>query len=151
MFEDILLVLMEFVPDHFKRKEMYYEALRNNPWALRHVPDYLKMQDMYNEVVLLRPYLLQYVSDHFKTEETRIKALEVGPWLFKYIPDHLNRNMCDKVVKDDSSSLQYVPDWFVTQQQIDLWHDDYHDDDGDHWDNDNDEDKFFECHDGYQK
>ena len=38
MFQDILLGLMEFVPDRFKRKEMYNEAMRNNPWTLRHVP-----------------------------------------------------------------------------------------------------------------
>ena len=39
--------------------------------------------------------------------------------------------MCDKAVKDDPSSLQFVPDWFVTQEQIDIWYDDdywYHDD-----------------------
>ena len=33
--------------------------------------------------------------------------------------------MCDKTVKNDSYSLQFVPDWFVTQQQLKLWHDDY--------------------------
>ena len=32
-----------------------------------------------------------------------------------------------------------------------MWYDDYYDDDGDHWDNDNDEDKFFEWCDGYKK
>ena len=57
--------------------------------------------------------------------------------------------MCDKVVKDDSSSLQYVPDWFVTQQQIDLWYDGYYDDDRDHCTDD--KDKFFEWYDGYKK
>ena len=31
--------------------------------------------------------------------------------------------MCAKTVKDNTYSLQYVPDWFVTQQQIKLWHD----------------------------
>ena len=32
---------------------------------------------------------------------------------------------------EDPSSLEYVPDWFVTQQQIELWDDDdeYYDDD----------------------
>ena len=38
--------------------------------------------------------------------------------------------MCDKAVKDGTSSLQFVPDWFVTQQQMDVWYDDdywYHD------------------------
>ena len=37
--------------------------------------------------------------------------------------------MCDKAVRDDSSSLQFVPDWFVTREGIDMWHDDYYDDD----------------------
>ena len=29
-----------------------------------------------------------------------------------------------KAVRDDYFSLQFVPDWFVTQQQIKSWHDD---------------------------
>ena len=44
--------------------------------------------------------------------------------------------MCDKAVKDDPSSLQFVPDWFVTQEQIDIWYDDdywYHDDELMEW------------------
>ena len=99
---------------------------------------------MCNEAVRLHPYLLQYGPDNFKTEEVGIKALEVGLWLFKYIPNHLKtRNMCNEAVKDDSFSLQYVPDSFVTQEQIDLRYVDYYDD-GDYWDDDNDEHKFFE-------
>ena len=44
--------------------------------------------------------------------------------------------MCDKVVEDDPSSLQFIPDWFVTQQQLDIWFDDnywYQDDDVIEW------------------
>ena len=50
--------------------------------------------------------------------------------------------MCDKAVRDDPSSLQYIPDWFVTQQQLKLWHDDY--------DYCND-DKLIEWYNGYKK
>ena len=32
-----------------------------------------------------------------------------------------------------------------------MWHDDYYDDDDGHWDNDDNEDKFFEWYDGYKK
>ena len=32
--------------------------------------------------------------------------------------------MCDKAVREDSFSLQYVPDWFVTLEQVKSWHDD---------------------------
>ena len=40
--------------------------------------------------------------------------------------------MCDKAVEEDPGSPEYVPDWFVVQEQIDLWgdDDDYYDDDG---------------------
>ena len=59
--------------------------------------------------------------------------------------------MCDQVVKEDSSFLQFLPDWFVTREWMWMWYDDYYDDDGDHWDNDDDEEKFFEWYDGYKK
>ena len=32
-----------------------------------------------------------------------------------------------------------------------MWYDDYYDDDGGHWDNDDNKDKFFEWYDGYKK
>ena len=32
--------------------------------------------------------------------------------------------MCDKAVKEDLCLLEYVPDWFVRQEQIELWGDD---------------------------
>ena len=50
--------------------------------------------------------------------------------------------MCDKTVKDDCYSLQFVPDWFVTQQQLKIWH---HDDDYCNYD------ERVEWHNGYQK
>ena len=38
--------------------------------------------------------------------------------------------MCGDATEYDISPLRFVPDWFVTQQQIDVWYDDdywYHD------------------------
>ena len=101
MFQDILLDLMKYVPDHFKRKEMYNEAVRNNPYMLRHVPDHFKTQEMCDKAVEIDPFILWSVRDWYKTQE-----------------------MCDKTVEKVSWSLEYVPDWFVTQGQIKLWRDD---------------------------
>ena len=52
----------------------------------------------------------------------------------------VTQEMCDKAVVKYSWLLKHVPDWFVTQEQMDLWGDD----------NDN-KDKFFEWYDGYKK
>ena len=50
--------------------------------------------------------------------------------------------MCDKVVRDDTFSLVCVPDWFVTQEHINIWHDNY-----DWYDND----EIIEWYDNYKK
>ena len=81
--------------------------------------------------VLLNPSFLQFVPDHFKTQK-----------------------MCDDSVRDDPYSSKYIPDWFVTREGVDMWYDDYYDDDGNHWDDDAyycNEDNFFEWYEGYRK
>ena len=52
----------------------------------------------------------------------------------------ITQEMCDDAVRDDPSSLQYVPDWFVTREQIDRWYDD------DYVYNDNEMIKWYEGH-----
>ena len=51
--------------------------------------------------------------------------------------------MCDKAVWGGPFSLQFVPDWFVTQQQLKLWH--YYNDYC------NDDYRLNEWYDGYKK
>ena len=58
MLQDILLGMMRFIPDHFKRKEMYNEAVRNNPYTLRHVPDHFKTQEMCDKAVGINLFIL---------------------------------------------------------------------------------------------
>ena len=48
-----------------------------------------------------------------------IKAAWVDPSFLRLVPDqYKTQEICERVVEDDSSSLQYLPDWFATQQQI---------------------------------
>ena len=65
------------------------------------------------------------------------KAFEKNPWLLKYIPGcHKTKEMCNEAVQKILLLLKLIPDWFVTQQQIKLWHDDdywYHDDEMIKW------------------
>ena len=60
------------------------------------------------------------------------EAFKVDLWSLYDIPDNLTtQGMCDDAVGSNLHSLQFVPDWFVTEQQIKVWHDsdDWHDDD----------------------
>ena len=51
--------------------------------------------------------------------------------------------MCDDAVLRRPSLLENVPDWFITQQQVKLWYDDYY-----HCDN---EVETVERYEGYKK
>ena len=43
----------------------------------------------------------------------------------EFVPDHFKtQEKCDAVVMEDPWFLIYVPDWFVTQRLIKIWHDD---------------------------
>ena len=67
-------------------------------------------------------------------------AVEVTPWQLKYVPDHFKtEKMYHMAVWGGSSSLQYVPDWFVTREGLYMWYDDSEYCDYD----DDDEDNFF--------
>ena len=72
-----------------------------------------------------------------------IEAVEVDPWQLDDIPNHLKTlEMCDAAVRKDSFSSVCVPDWFVTQGQVKIWHDGY-----DYCD----DDRLIEWYEGYQK
>ena len=72
---------------------------------------------MCNEAVEAYPCILKFVPDKYKTQMMCEKSFE-KPWLLllEYAPDYFKtQEACDKVVRDDASSLQFVPDWFVTR------------------------------------
>ena len=90
---------------------------------------------MCNKIMRINPAVFLLVPDRFKKQEMCIKVLRVGMWrVLEDVPDCFKtQDMCDNIVSKCPSSLMYVPGWFVTQQQIKLWHDDdeYCDDDDD--------------------
>ena len=64
--------------------------------------------------------IISILSD-VKTEKMCIKAAEDYPDTLEVLPDHVKtQEIRYKVVKGDSSSLQVVPDWFITKDWIDL-------------------------------
>ena len=63
------------------------------------------------------------------------------PWTLEHVPDDLKK-MCNEAVRGEPWNLRHVTDWFVTQQQIKIWHDDYHCCNGN---------RLIKWYDGYQK
>ena len=56
----------------------------------------------------------------------RDAAVMENPCALEFVPDHFKiQEMCHDAFVEDTSSLQYFPDWFVTQQEVKSWHDYY--------------------------
>ena len=73
----------------------------------------------------------------------RDKAIEIDPFIFCFVPDNRKtQEMCIRAVEQSVGLLGYVPDWFVTQGKLKIWHDD-----NDYCNNN----KLLEWYDGYQK
>ena len=106
--------------------------MAHNPYALRFVPDHLKAQEMCDTAVSINPTTFFLTLYGFKTQEMCIKGVEVDPWLLDGVPNRCkSQEMCNDAVVHSPYALRFVLDWFVTQQQIELWDDgnDFYDDD----------------------
>ena len=106
--------------------------------VLLHILKYVSgVQEASDEVVarhyrlLLEIYLLPmsglfFIPDHLKTQEMCNKEVNIEPCFLALVPYRLKaQGMCDKAMQNKPWLLKYVPDWFVTRQQLKLWDDDY--------------------------
>ena len=94
-------------------------------YPLYYVSDSLGMQEMYNEIMCTMPNAFHRIPDCFKTQEMCSKAV-VDSWQLKNVRNRFKiQKMCDAAVCKKLGMMLFVPDWFVTQQQIDVWYDDY--------------------------
>ena len=81
------------------------------------------MQEISNQGVEEAPSFLSLVPDNFMMQEMCNKAFYDCPWILSDVPDHFkSREMCNEAVGWRICRVMYVPNWFITQQQIDLWH-----------------------------
>ena len=47
--------------------------------------------------------------------------------MMHHVPNHFKtQKMCNKSVQRELKTLEFIPNYFVTQRQIDLWHQDYY-------------------------
>ena len=55
------------------------------------------------------------------------KAVEENPWMMRHLHNQCKtQKICNKTVQREPKTLEFIPDYFVTQQQIDLWYQDYY-------------------------
>ena len=119
---------LKFIADIFKTQQMRNKEIEKDRCVLRFAPFHFWTNVMTNKAI--EKYICQMImSDYLNTQELCERVVENNPYMLKFVPGHYKiKEMCNKVVKkDDRYFLQYVPNWFVTREQIQMGHDAYYD------------------------
>ena len=110
-----------YVPFQFWTHEMSKRIIEKLLHPMRDVPYHLKTQEISNKAVSEYPWQWVIFQIIVKTKGCVKKLLQKKPYSLKFVPDHFKtRDMCDDAVWRYPSHLQFVPDWFVKQEHIDL-------------------------------
>ena len=103
---------------------MCKKAVEKGPHGLEFVPGQYKTQRMCEKAVENELENLEFVPDQYKTQRMCERAIENESENLKFVPDYLKMQGLCEVVQKRPCLLEYLPDWFVTLQQLKIWHDD---------------------------
>lgn len=95
-FEDMEFVgynSLDLLPDHRKTVGVCREAVRIDPYNIRHIPEYMLSQEIMDSALRSEGNTLQYIPQ-----------------------ERLNAGICRKAVENDYMSLQYVPFKFKSEE-----------------------------------
>ena len=81
---------------------------------LKYIPDHLRTLGMSNTIMRMIPEAFHRVPNRFKTQEMCEKTVKADQLGLKVVLSHLKpTEMYNAAMKEDPSSLIYVPDCFV--------------------------------------
>ena len=96
--------------------------MRNRPCMTFFVPEHFKTRETCDRIMRTMPGAFHHIPNRFKTQEMCLKAAEADSLNLGNVPDHFKTQMRDATVRDDPSSLIYIPNWFVRQPQVNMWY-----------------------------
>ena len=96
---------------------MRNKAVCSYPFAIQFVFDQFKTHLMCYEAVHICPFLFYSDPHRYITKELCNKVLSEDSFMLKYCPDKCKTHkMCDKAVNSCLLAIEFVPDWFVTNK-----------------------------------
>lgn len=105
------------LPDYRKTEGVCREAVRIDPYNIRHVPDYMLSREIIGSALEQEGNTLQYIPDGFKTRRACLNAIKGNPGACLYIPDNLKSESFYKdSVKLNNRAFRYIPEDKLTPE-----------------------------------
>lgn len=102
-----------YIPDEFRTKKLYLEAIKQNGKALEYVPDKYKSESLCRIATKQNGLALEFVPKNILSKELFMLAVEQNGLSLEYVPSrNRSKELCNVAVNNNALALEHVPDKF---------------------------------------
>lgn len=108
-----ILAYSSYIPDEFRTKKLYLEAIKQNGKALKYVPDKYKSESLCRIATEQNGLALEFVPKNILSKELFMLAVEQNGLALEYVPSkNRSKGLCNVAVDNNALALEHVPDKF---------------------------------------
>ncbi|OUA84528.1 hypothetical protein BK706_25705 [Bacillus thuringiensis serovar leesis] len=113
----IIIAYSTYIPDEFRTKELYLEAIKQNGKALKYVPDKYKSEGFCKIAIMQNGLALEFVPKNILSKELFVLAVEQNGLSLEYVPSkNRSKALCDAAVNNNVLALEHVPNRYKTKK-----------------------------------
>ncbi|KQL52675.1 hypothetical protein AN964_03470 [Heyndrickxia shackletonii] len=104
-----------YIPDEFRTKKLYFEAIKQNGKALKYVPDKYKSESFCRVAIMQNGLALKFVPENILSKELFVLAVEQNGLALEYVPSkNRTKELCNAAVHNNVLALEHVPNRYKT-------------------------------------
>jgi predicted MPP superfamily phosphohydrolase len=105
-----IIAYSTYIPDEFRTKKLYLEAIKQNGKALEYVPDNYKSEIFCRIAVVQNGLALKFVPKNILSKELFMLAVEQNGVALEYVPiKNRSKELCNAAVNNNVLALEHVP------------------------------------------
>lgn len=106
-----------YIPDEFRTKRLYLEAIKQNGKALEFVPDKYKSESFCKIAIMQNGLALEFVPKNILSKELFVLAVEQNGLALEYVPSkNRSKKLCNAAVNNNVLALEHVPNRYKTKE-----------------------------------
>ncbi|MGN7940960.1 DUF4116 domain-containing protein [Virgibacillus sp. 6R] len=112
-----IIAYSTYIPDEFRTKELYLEAIKQNGEALKYVPDKYKSESICKIAIMQNGLALEFVPKNILSEELFVLAVEQNGLALEYVPSkNKTKKICNAAVNNNALALEHVLNRYKTEE-----------------------------------
>lgn len=112
-----IIAYSTYIPDEFRTKNLYLEAIKQNGKALEYVPDKYKSEGSCKIAIKQNGLALKFVPENILSKELFVLAVEQNGLSLEYVPSkNRSKELCNAAVNNNVLALEHVPNRYKTKK-----------------------------------